>query len=71
VQILGISADGVNIVMIMEFCDGGSLDTLVFKNKIDMKDKIHHLSGIAKGIYHLHKNKIVHRDLAARNILVS
>jgi predicted Ser/Thr protein kinase len=71
VQILGISADGVNIVMIMEFCDGGSLDTLVFKNKIDMKDKIHHLSGIAKGIYHLHKNKIVHRDLAARNILLS
>lgn len=32
--------------------------------------KIHYLSGIAKGMYHLHKNKIVHRDLAARNILV-
>ncbi len=57
-------------MMIMEFCDGGSLDSLVFKKNPPMNEKIHLLSGIAKGIYHLHKNKIVHRDLAARNVLV-
>jgi serine/threonine protein kinase len=74
--------------MIMEYCDGGtvqigyirkvitwlnptgSLDHLV-KNEISMQTKIKYLSGIAKGIYHLHKNNIIHRDLAARNILVS
>ncbi len=48
----------------------GSLDHLV-KGDISMETKIKYLSGIAKGIYHLHKNNIIHRDLAARNILVS
>ena len=87
VQILGVSTDGLNVVMIMEYCDGGtsykcyrkvltwldlagSLDHLV-KNEISMQTKIKYLSGIAKGVYHLHKNNIIHRDLAARNILVS
>jgi predicted Ser/Thr protein kinase len=70
VQILGVSTDGLNVVMIMEYCDGGSLDHLV-KNEISMQTKIKYLSGIAKGVYHLHKNNIIHRDLAARNILLS
>jgi serine/threonine protein kinase len=91
VQILGVSAsmDGVNVAMIMEYCDGGkkktikrgikcilmikfigSLDKAIAKKSVTFEMKIHYLSGIAKGMYHLHKNKIVHRDLAARNILV-
>lgn len=48
----------------------GSLDKAIAKKSVTFEMKIHYLSGIAKGMYHLHKNKIVHRDLAARNILV-
>jgi len=32
--------------------------------------KINIISGIAKGMFHIHKEGIVHRDLAARNILL-
>jgi STE20-like kinase len=58
--------------MILEFCDGGSLDTKLFDPTQPMTaaDQLKIVSGIAKGLYHLHKNQIVHRDMAARNILV-
>ncbi len=73
VQMLGVSSDGPYPVMILEFCDGGSLDDKVFNmnEPITSQQQLEIVIGIAKGLYHLHKNQIVHRDLAARNILVS
>jgi predicted Ser/Thr protein kinase len=73
VQILGVSksTDGVNTVMIMEYCDGGSLDKVLSTSKMSFATKVQYLSGVAKGLYHLHKNKIIHRDIAARNVLLS
>jgi c-src tyrosine kinase len=73
VQVLGVSTDGINVVMIMEYCEEGSLDRIVMKDNCPLtpKQKIELISGIAKGIYHLHRNNIVHRDLASRNVLMS
>jgi serine/threonine protein kinase len=72
VQLYGISTDGPNPVMIIEFCEGGSLDTKLYKARVNLslKSQLQLISGIAKGLLHLHTNKIVHRDLAARNILL-
>jgi serine/threonine protein kinase len=50
----------------------GSLDKYLFGKNVQLSEKetIALVAGIAKGMLHLHRNKIIHRDLAARNILV-
>ncbi len=59
--------------MIIEYCDEGSLDNLLFdtETNIPLERQLAMISAVAKGMYHLHSNNIIHRDLAARNILVS
>jgi len=71
-QILGISVDGPYPAMILEFCDGGSLDKLVYSNAPISYNQVYNImKGIALGMHHLHKSRIIHRDLATRNILLS
>jgi hypothetical protein len=72
VQLLGISSNGPQQLVILEYCNGGSLDKLLFDSDstISPKQQIFLASGIATGLVHLHGNNIVHRDLAARNILL-
>eukprot|EP00029_Vermamoeba_vermiformis_P013186 TRINITY_DN80_c0_g1_i2.p2 TRINITY_DN80_c0_g1~~TRINITY_DN80_c0_g1_i2.p2 ORF type:complete len:259 (+),score=17.43 TRINITY_DN80_c0_g1_i2:1827-2603(+) len=73
IQLLGVSIDGPKPLVILEYCDQGSLDNILFETKEDipaaMQLKI--ATGIARGLYHLHENNIVHRDLAARNVLLN
>ena len=57
--------------MILEFCEGGSLEKLVANKQLDQETEFKIIQGTALGMLHLHKNNIIHRDLAARNILVS
>jgi len=75
VQMFGVSLDGPQPVIVMEYCAGGSLDKLLYERHdeqgITNERKIELTQGIARGIFHLHKHNIVHRDLAARNILLS
>ena len=73
VQMLGVSSDGPYPVMILEYCDGGSLDSKLFDmSKVwTVADQLRTVTGIAKGLYHLHKNQIIHRDISARNILMN
>lgn len=71
-QVLGVSTDGFAPAIIMDFCAGGSLDAVLFKqsNEFSAQSQFKLIMGIARGLLHLHKNNIVHRDLAARNVLV-
>ncbi|PRP82071.1 putative leucine-rich repeat receptor-like protein kinase [Planoprotostelium fungivorum] len=59
--------------IVTEFCEGGCLLDYLSTHGDDVtqekKDGI--ILGIAKGVLHLHQEKIIHRDLAARNILLS
>ncbi|PRP89798.1 putative LRR receptor-like serine/threonine-protein kinase [Planoprotostelium fungivorum] len=58
--------------IVTEFCFGGSLLDYL-KNTPDIpEDQIRSfIVGTARGVLHLHQEKIIHRDLAARNILLT
>ncbi|PRP82088.1 hypothetical protein PROFUN_03778 [Planoprotostelium fungivorum] len=58
--------------MITEFCGGGSLYAYL-RNHPGMlpNEKLRLVTEIARGMRHLHQQKVVHRDLALRNILLS
>jgi predicted Ser/Thr protein kinase/cbb3-type cytochrome oxidase subunit 3 len=73
VRMYGVSIDGTQPIIVMEYCAGGSLDKLLFDENqpISNEQKIVWVYEIAMGMRHLHKHNIVHRDLAARNILLS
>jgi len=73
VRMYGVSIDGTQPIIVMEYCGGGSLDKLLYdtEEQISEQQKIRWVHEIALGMRHLHKYNIVHRDLAARNILLS
>jgi len=73
VRLYGVSIDGPQPIIVMEYCAGGSLDKLLFDTKLQISNeqKIRWVNEIAQGMSHLHKFNIVHRDLAARNVLLS
>ncbi|PRP85741.1 putative leucine-rich repeat receptor-like protein kinase [Planoprotostelium fungivorum] len=58
-------------VVLLEYCEGGSMLHYLTKNDVPIEQKYRWIHGIALGMYHLHQEKVIHRDLAARNILLS
>ncbi len=72
VQLLGVSTDGPRPLVILEYCNEGSLDKLLYDmdEKLSTEKQLTITNAIAKGLNHLHENNIIHRDLACRNILM-
>jgi predicted Ser/Thr protein kinase len=70
VQTFGVSIDSNHPCIVLEFCDGGSLDKIVFNHRLNVDEQRALVKGVAFGLAHLHSHKIVHRDLAVRNILL-
>jgi serine/threonine protein kinase len=58
----------------LEYCNGGSLYTLLHNQKVKLstKQQLEYASEIAEGMEYLHSREpmIVHRDLKSENILV-
>jgi serine/threonine protein kinase len=72
VQTFGVSLDGPNPCIVLEYCGGGSLDQLFTTEKgLTNEKKLEYALKIGFGLGHLHSRSIVHRDLAARNILLT
>jgi predicted Ser/Thr protein kinase len=73
VQMYGVSIDGPQPILVLEYCARGSLDKLLSEKArhLSENDKLDFVKGIARGMFHLHYHNIVHRDLAARNILLN
>jgi len=73
-KLLGVCMEPENpLAIVTEFCELGSLRDLLDKKdtQISFLQVIKIAGDIAKGMQHLHQEKIYHRDLSARNILVS
>jgi len=58
------------LVLVMEYCGGGDLFTLVARDPIPEKRAKYIFKQILEGIGHLHKINIIHRDIKLENILL-
>eukprot|EP01114_Cavostelium_apophysatum_P019655 TRINITY_DN6398_c0_g2_i2.p1 TRINITY_DN6398_c0_g2~~TRINITY_DN6398_c0_g2_i2.p1 ORF type:complete len:581 (+),score=69.96 TRINITY_DN6398_c0_g2_i2:508-2250(+) len=71
IQLLGVVMSP-NICIVLRYCEGGSLLEYLRKEyEIAWNVKLEIMKGIAAGMSHLHREKIIHRDLAARNVLLN
>lgn len=62
---------GSSIFMVMELCESGTLEDLLFNmEEHDTEKIISYYSQIVKGIKFMYDKKILHRDLKPSNLLV-
>jgi serine/threonine protein kinase len=64
------------LLIVLQFCPRGSLESLLYDKDVTKQHKfsteeMHKIAlGMARGVAHLHSEKVIHRDLAARNVLL-
>eukprot|EP01114_Cavostelium_apophysatum_P020602 TRINITY_DN6952_c0_g1_i2.p1 TRINITY_DN6952_c0_g1~~TRINITY_DN6952_c0_g1_i2.p1 ORF type:complete len:962 (-),score=141.12 TRINITY_DN6952_c0_g1_i2:48-2933(-) len=69
-QMYGVCYDP--LVLVTEYVEMGSLWSLLRSKKEISKEHLEKIVvGIARGMLHLHYERIIHRDLAARNVLLN
>jgi tRNA A-37 threonylcarbamoyl transferase component Bud32 len=56
------------IVLILEYCDKGSLESLL--STLDKEQIISYMAEIVMAVEYLHNNKVLHRDIKPDNILL-
>lgn len=56
-------------IMMIEFCNGGTLADQLVKRRIPEKEAIDIIKQLLCGISEMHKKGIIHRDLKAENIM--
>lgn len=67
----GVSTQSDPYYIVMEFCDGGSLQSYRSKHgPFSPETQLNYAKQIAAGMHHLHAEDLIHRDLAARNIML-
>lgn len=76
VQLLGVVTAGRPIMMLMEYCAGGSLDSFLLQKfnsdtEVSWESKLRMAFEIADGMAVISLAGAIHMDLAARNILVT
>ena len=61
-----------NFYFVYEFCNGGTLDTLLSTKKIlPEKEALNYLAQLLDAFKELNKNNVMHRDLKPDNIFLS
>ncbi|CAJ0590315.1 unnamed protein product, partial [Cylicocyclus nassatus] len=71
VSFIGVVLVDHPLYIILEYVQGGALDSYLRKNKdkITSEERMKLVMGVAWGMEYLHQNNIIHRDIAARNCL--
>ncbi|KAK0416332.1 hypothetical protein QR680_012422 [Steinernema hermaphroditum] len=73
IAFFGVACDHPPVMIVMEFCPGGSLESHL-RNQgahIEIGERILYCFEAGRGMRYLHAQKCIHRDLAARNCLIS
>lgn len=74
--LMGFCIKGNNIYLVTEFCEGGTLFDILYRNQLEVKltfkQKVKILLDVTRGMQFLHqlKRQIIHRDLKSLNILI-
>ncbi|CAI4231992.1 unnamed protein product [Auanema sp. JU1783] len=72
VKFLGFACFHPPLMLVLELCNGGSLDKHLRKNGTECTDyeKLVYILEAARGMNYLHRKNCIHRDLASRNCLI-
>jgi serine/threonine protein kinase len=72
VGLVGVVTSGSPYMLVLQFCEGGALQSVLKTKKFDIpgKDLLGYCLGISKGMHYLSSKHFVHRDLATRNVLL-
>ncbi|CAH1262468.1 PDIK1L [Branchiostoma lanceolatum] len=66
----GLNTPAMNVWLVLEYCNGGTLDSFILGSNPDRTSVLQLLCDTAEGVAYLHGRNIVHRDLKPDNILV-
>merc|ERR1719483_1856264 len=66
----GVCECGADVFIVMDYYEHGSLHDVIKKEAFTMTEKTLFCLDLAKGLWHLHCEKVLHGDLALRNVLV-
>ncbi|CAD5214165.1 unnamed protein product [Bursaphelenchus okinawaensis] len=71
VRLFGVATNGPDILIVLEYVNGGDLLSYVKKNPhLNVTMRLAFCFDVASGMAYLHKIQCLHRDMAARNCLV-
>ena len=70
IGMLGVVTRGSPFLLVLQYCDKGSLDQLLRTQGTSTERLTEFTLGIISGLEYLALKKFVHRDIAARNVLI-
>jgi tetratricopeptide (TPR) repeat protein len=71
VTLFDAGLEGTSPYLVMELVEGDDLRTQLQKSRLEIKETLLLISGVALALDYAHSRKIVHRDVKPENILVS
>lgn len=71
IKLIGVVTLNNPVMLVMEFCEGGSLLSQLELDNFSHKQKLLIAGDVAEGLSYLHSKSFIHRDIAARNILIA